>query len=254
MHEIGGPSAPAAGRLEDLLKVAALPVVDDIQNPVGLPVLEPPLNRGEVGRGVEKSPVGLADEQRRILLSPEKHTHRSPALASQPAGLKVRDHPRKQGLKETLPQLVVEGDAKPPVEPLDFGHTDRHELFPEPTVLGIAGVEPGRLGEHVLRRIGVGRRECRRLRVGRQFLRLGIGHLPHEPVEPAEFRRGIGRIGGIVAAVLPAPEDHAELSAPVAEVVVGDHPVATKPEDSGQRVTDHSGPDMAHVHRLGHVG
>ena len=49
-------------------------------------------------------------------------------------------------------------------------------------------------------------------------------------------------------------EDHAELGAPVADVVVADRPVAEEPERAAQGVADHRGADVADVHRLGHVG
>ena len=166
MHQFDVAEAPAAGGLEELLEVAALPMVDDVQDPVGPPVLQPPANRGQIGRGVEKGPVGLADQQRRLLLAVEKDPDRPAALAGQPGGQQVVDHPGEQGLEEALAELVVEGDVEPPVEPLDLGQADRHELLPEAAVLGIARMEPGGLGQHLAARLGVGRRQGGRLGIG----------------------------------------------------------------------------------------
>ena len=53
---------------------------------------------------------------------------------------------------------------------------------------------------------------------------------------------------------LPADQQHAELRAPVAEVVVRDDPVAQQAERAGQRIAQDGGADVADVHRLGHVG
>ena len=53
---------------------------------------------------------------------------------------------------------------------------------------------------------------------------------------------------------LPADEQHAELRAPVAEVIVRDDPVAQQPQNARQRVAQDRRADVADVHRLGHVG
>jgi hypothetical protein len=54
--------------------------------------------------------------------------------------------------------------------------------------------------------------------------------------------------------VLVAVDDHAELRAPVADVVVADHAVAEETQRAAEGVADHRRTDVAHVHRLGHVG
>ncbi len=54
--------------------------------------------------------------------------------------------------------------------------------------------------------------------------------------------------------MLVAVDDHAELRAPVAEVVVADRPMAKEAERAAEGVADHGRADMADVHRLGHVG
>ena len=54
--------------------------------------------------------------------------------------------------------------------------------------------------------------------------------------------------------MLVAVKDHAELRAPVADVIVADHVVAGELQHPAQRVADHRRADMADVHRLGDVG
>ena len=57
----------------------------------------------------------------------------------------------------------------------------------------------------------------------------GLDPILGETIEPGELGDGIGFEPGFVAGVLPAPEDHAELRAPVAQVVVANDPVARAP-------------------------
>ncbi len=51
-----------------------------------------------------------------------------------------------------------------------------------------------------------------------------------QPVEPAELFDGVGGIVGGIQEMLVAVDDHAELGAPVADVVVADHAVAEEAE------------------------
>ena len=53
--------------------------------------------------------------------------------------------------------------------------------------------------------------------------------------------------------MFPAEQQHPELRAPVADVVVGDDAVAEQAQRARQAVSEDRGADVAHVHRLGHV-
>ena len=57
--------APAAGGREELVEMQALPMIDDVKNRIGSPGLYPILDRGQIGRAVEKRPVLLLDQERR---------------------------------------------------------------------------------------------------------------------------------------------------------------------------------------------
>ena len=114
----------------------------------------------------------------------------------------------------------------------------RHELAPEGPVFGIAGVELGRLG---LR----GRLD------GRVAL---LDSILGQAIEPRQLAHGIGRVARLVARVFPSPEDHAELRAPVAQMVVSNHTMAQRRVDPGQAVADHRRAQVPHVHRLGDIG
>ena len=54
--------------------------------------------------------------------------------------------------------------------------------------------------------------------------------------------------------MLVAVNDHAELGAPVADVIVADYVVAGELQHPAERVADHGGADMPDVHGLGDVG
>ncbi len=160
---------------------------------------------------------------------------------------------------------MVERHAEPAVDPLDFVLAEREELLPEPAVFRVPGVQLGRLGQHGRANLGmsgrkpldfsaVSRRQFRRL-VARRFLgRFLIIHQPaDQPVEPGELLHRVPPIRLFVAEVAPAVKDHAELRAPVADVVVADDLMAEEPQHAAQRVADHRRADVAHVHGLGHV-
>ena len=143
---------------------------------------------------------------------------------------------------------------QPVVDAIDLTAAGRHELLPQPAVLRIAGVQSHRFGMDFSGHIGMLGHQCGCGRIGREFLWLGIDQLPHQPVEPPQFDSGVGGKGLLVAEVLPPPEDHSKLRTPVAEVVIRNHLVATKGKNPGQRVADHGGADVPHMHRLGDIG
>ena len=64
----------------------------------------------------------------------------------------------------------------------------------------------------------------------------------------------IGLIGLGIDEMLVAVKDHPELRAPIADVVITNHPVANEAERAVERVADDGRADMADVHRLGHIG
>ncbi len=254
MHKIHIGVAPGFCGGKDLPEVLALPVIDHIEHAVGLPVGHPPADRGQVGGGIEEGAVGLADQQRRLVWAVGEDADGGTALAGEAPGEQLIDHLAKHRLVEALAKRVVEGDMQAGVDAVDLGLTDRHERLPEASVFRIPLVELGRFQQHLAAELWVLGGQASGLGIGSKFVFFRIGGLPHEPVQAAELGGGIDRIGRLVAAVLPAPEDHAKLRAPVTEMVVGDHSVAAEAENPGQGVADYRGADVAHMHRLGDVG
>ena len=81
-----------------------------------------------------------------------------------------------------------------------------------------------------------------------------VDQLAHLDVQPGQFAHRVGLERRLVAEVLVAVEQDAELRAPVAEVVVGDDRVAQEAQQPRQGVADDRAAQMADVHRLGDVG
>ena len=253
MDEVDAVDAPAFRRLEQLIEVLPLTVVDHVEDPVGLPVLESPADRRQIGRGIEEGTVGLADEERWLVIAVEKDPDRAAALAGQPLRLQIVDDSGQERLKEAFPEGVVEADIKTLIEPLDVAETRWHEPLPEGPVVGIPLVEPSRLEKDLATGVGVFCSQFGDRRVGGDLVWLPVGELPDGAIDPPQFAGRIGGKSGLVSESLPAPENHPELRAPVAEVVVGDRVVAAEAEDPGDRVADHRRANMADMHRLGDV-
>jgi hypothetical protein len=76
---------------------------------------------------------------------------------------------------------------------------------------------------------------------------------PHMQIDSNHFPDGVGIEQGDVAEIFVAVEQHAELRAPVAKMVIGDDLVAEKPQQLGERVADDCAAQMADVQRLGHI-
>ena len=170
-------------------------------------------------------------------------------------------------LVKTLAERVVERHAEPLVHPIDFVFAEGEEFGPEAAVFGVAGVQFGGFGQDGgLDRAGgdcpnfrlsengtVPFRVFGRIVRSRKRLFFVIDQFANQLVEPGELLDGVLAIGFGVQEMLVAVEDHAELRAPVADVIVADRGVAEETEHAAQGVADHGRADVADVHRLGHV-
>ena len=80
-----------------------------------------------------------------------------------------------------------------------------------------------------------------------------VGQLIHEPVETRQLVDGVLlKLPGIEK-VLVTEDNHPELSAPVADVIVAGHFMPLEFQDPVQSVADHAAAKVADVHRLGDV-
>ena len=62
---------PLLGHGKQLLEMFTLPMINHVENGIGLPGLHPILDRGQIGRGIEESTVSLANDHRRFKLIQE---------------------------------------------------------------------------------------------------------------------------------------------------------------------------------------
>ncbi len=245
------PAGPPRG-LEDHLEVQRLADVHDVQKGVRAEVLDAVADRGEVGGGIAVAAVGLLDDQRdgvavRALHIVEEDAqcalgaHRDAGLLQQPAGL--------------LQHGVVAGLAD------DVGVADVHvELVEDRVEVDLRLVdEPLPHGQRLL----VARLEVDDPAPGPLLeLLVGVEQGARGLVEPVEVGRGLlaGDLGALAALVVQLVrvlgqilDEHAELGAPVADVVAPDHLLAGELQDLDHRRTDHRGPQMTDVHLLGDV-
>lgn len=243
------PARPAR-RLEDHLEVQGLPRVDHVDQLGRAQVAHPVADRGEVGGGVAEAAVGLLDDQRgRVAVLAldvvEEHTERAVGadgdarLLQQLAGLDehvvvagLADH---VGVLDVHVQLVEDG--------VEVDLRLVHEPLPEGKGLRLAGLE--------VHHPGAG--------TGLELL-VGVEEAARSLVQPVEVGHGLlagdllgGTVIQLVRVLQQVLDEHAELGAPVADVVATDHLLARELQDLHHRGADHGGTQVADVHLLGHV-
>ena len=136
----------------------------------------------------------------------------------------------------TLAEPVIEVHVERVVDFLQAAFRDLDALLPDGEVFRIAGLEFDQL-----------------VLAGFEHGGIGLGGGVHLAVDADQLGDRIGFERGGIEQGFPAVEDHAELGAPVADVVVADDLVAEEPRDAAERVADDRRADVADVHRLGHV-
>ena len=235
--------ARLAGDGPGLHQVLVLTGVDEVHDPVGAQVLVTVFGAGDVGGGVEETAVALLDDDAHglaiLVLELVQEDHGGPfALDCQPLGFQVgndlRQHVVVHGLAHDV--LVGQGDVQTVVVALVLLHGHVDQLLPHGAAVLIATLQfhhvvAGALGEgfvFVVVTLGLGVE-------GFQVLELHVG-------------------GVLVGHLLQIGDQHAELGAPVADVVGTHHLVAQEFEGAGGHVTEHGGADVVHRHLLGHVG
>ena len=123
--------APQPRGREQFVEVLGLPMIDNVENRVRIPTLDAVPDGRQIGRGVKKCSIPLADDHRRV--EPvEEDAHGAVAFPRQSAALHIGDHVGQLAVVEALPELLVEGHAKPLVDRMDFPQAVRHEFAPQP--------------------------------------------------------------------------------------------------------------------------
>ncbi len=131
---------------------------------------------------------------------------------------------------------MIEFHIEAVVDLLEPGFRNIDALLPDAEVFLVAGLEPHQL---VLAGLVDGG--------------IGFGRSVDVAIDPHQFGDGIGCKSLVVEQGFPAVQDHSELRAPVADVVVGDDLEAEKAGDAADGISEDGRADVADVHRLGDV-
>ena len=198
------------------------------------------LECGEVGGGVVGRAVAFLDDRRVFferLVVVEKDDLRAVAFLGDALRDEIIDDALEAGVVKTFAERLVELDPEPAVNLVKLVPRQVDHLVPNGEVFGVTILQ--------LDEIVTGASEHDLVLVAG-----GVDAL----VEALHFSEGVPTKRVPVEVFLPADEQFAELHAPVADVVVGDDPVAEQPEGPGQCVAENGRANVADVHRLGHVG
>ena len=254
LDALGQPAHPPR-RLEDQAEVQRLPGVDDVEDAVGLQVADAVAQRREVRGVVAVAAVALLHHQHGRLAVGGLDLlglddDRAVAVLRDARGEQLLDHLGQPLVVDRLARGVarLQQHAEPAVDlpERDLGLVD--DLAPareRRLVAGLQGDDPGPrpVGERL---VGV---------------ELGARHAV-QPVERGDRRRTGFDLAGFEVGVAPPRlgvlvevlDQHPELGAPVAEVVLPDHGGAEVAEHPREAVADDRRAQVADVHLLGDVG
>ena len=249
----GGGGLPAAEDGEELAEVVLLAAVGDVEDGVGRVGALAVVEGGEVGGGVvggavgflheggEGDPLAVARDEKGVVFFRQggvgEDAEGAFALAGDADGAELLGGVLEPGVVETFAEGDVEGDAEARVDGVELGLGEALHLAPDAEVFLVAGLE---LHEFLVDGV----------EGGGVFFRAG----GDEFVEALHFTERIGGEGGGVALGFPRVEEHAELGAPVADVVVAHDAMPEEGGAAGEGVAEDGGADVADVHRLGDVG
>jgi hypothetical protein len=240
---IGQPAGhPSGGK--DHLEVQRLRRPDDVEHAVGSEVLNPVPDRREIRCGVTISTIGLADDERHGLALAAGELRQEDAQGSvrdgrNALGLKLGTHPRQRVVVGRLASEVGVGqrDVQRRIDAVEIVLGQVDEIGPQPHRLGVALLQGQRPGPRPRHHLGV--------RLGGVTRRLieRVGVSLHQP----SGLRALAHRQQVL-------DEHAEVGAPVADVVLPNDVVPQVFQRPGKRVPDHGGPQVPDVHLLGNVG
>ena len=203
----------------------------------GVVVLHAALDACKVARRVVVAAVGLPDDRHSQLLLLELDDERTLRLLGEPRLQQPVDDAGHQRIVVRFTAVGVELYAELRVHAVEFGYGDVDETLPERKVLRIALLQLHELRLALLAPHAV---LLLRLRRGEDIALLKDGD---RQVRPLVVRQEVA----------VALDEDAELSPPVAEVVVCDDLVSKRTEDPVDGVADHGRADVPDVHLLGGV-
>ena len=240
---------PAAEDRKKLPEVKLLPAVGDVNDLVGIPLAEPVFERGEIGRRVVRRAVGflherghrtpaiLVPDEKRIVLGFRfivgENAQRAFAFDRDGFFAKPLHHVLQPRVVKTFAERDIEPHAEPPVNGVELRLRKPDHLAPERKILRVT-----RLQFHQLRARGFKRPGIFLATRGNEFVdALHLAERIADERVPVQFG-------------FPADEQHPELRAPVADVVVAHDIVAGECGDASDGVAQDRRADVADVHWL----
>ena len=229
---------PTAEGREELLKMQLLSTVRDVNNFLRLPGFEPIRDRGEVSGRVIESAVALLNQHRirhpfAFGMDQERITFlRRRCIAENGLGTfaRARDafghelaHDRLQArIVKTFAKRVIEPDAEPPVNFVELLFRQTDHLAPDREVFGVALLQ---FHEFCPRGF-----ECAGFVAGFRL----VGLCTDRFVNPLHFRQRLAIQRGAIQQRPPSDQQHSELRAPIADVIVRDHSMPEQPQHARQ--------------------
>ena len=240
----GRDPARLPGYREDHLEVQRLVRADHVDRAVAAQLVDPVPDGGQVGGGVVVAAVALADDERQRLAlaageAGRERAQRAVAVDRDALGLQDGHRVGQQRVVEALaPDVGVgERDAQAAVDAVQVILGEVDDLLPQRQRGRIAALQvhdplAGTLGE----------------------TRIRVELTPGGLVEGVRVGAQQPRLRRVLTHVEQLLDQHAELRAPVAYVVVPDHPVTRELQGTHDGVPHDGGAQVPDVHLLGDVG
>ena len=224
-----------------LLEMQGLTLVDKVQHAIGMQLIMPITHGSQIGGGVQVTAAGLLHDHWQglvfaVLEFIEEHALGALAFGQQACRAQIADDAGQFIVVGAFTAHIGLGqaDAKAVVDGLAVAEGNLVEAIPQRQALGIAGLQL----HHAL--------TCT---VGEVFAFIkALLCLAVEVLQIAQLGLGVYRVFFHIG------QQHAELGAPVADVVLTDDGMAKKFQYAGHGIADDRGAQVANVHFLGQVG
>ena len=237
--EVGRVTLAARDR-DDLFEVQDLRRADDQPNRICFQIPDSIIHRRDVGGRIIETAIPFANNGRlfgQLRDVAEENADRAFAHLGDSRFEQTLDHRGQPVVVETFPPLDVVMNVQHLIGVVEFFHRKVDRLFPNREILRVAGLE---FDQFLADRLSYFEVACR----------FFIGLL----VDANQFRDRIAFERSAVEQIFPAVDHHPELGAPIADVIVANDLVTEKRRDPRERIAQHRAADVAHVHRLRHIG
>ena len=209
--------SPAARSIEELLQMHRLGIAHHIPDRVCLPNLDPVLHGSQVRGGITITAITLPDHERSgIRVAGAENAQGTLALAGEAGGFHFSYKRGQAVIVKALAEVMIESDVQFVINHRQAREGNIHAALPDRAVFQITCLELDQFGA-----AGIANRRIAALSGFHGFF-LSLAFGIHRFVEPQKFADRIGQESGFIPVPFPSVKDHAELRAPVADVVICD--------------------------------